>query len=38
MAAGTRYTGWTHRALVGVSLVLLALMTVLEAGSQSVFP
>jgi len=38
MAAGTRYTGWTHRALVAVSVVLLALMTVLEAGSQSVFP
>jgi len=38
MAAGTRYTGWTYRALLAVSLVLLALMTVLEAGSQSVFP
>jgi len=38
MAAGTRYTGWTYRALVGVSVVLLALMTVLETGSQAVFP
>jgi hypothetical protein len=38
MAAGTRYSGWTHRALVAVSVVLLVLMTVLEAGSQSVFP
>ena len=38
VALGTRYTGWTHRALVAVSIVLLTLMTVLEAGSQSVFP
>ena len=38
IAVGTRYSGWTHRALVAVSVILLALMTVLEAGSQSVFP
>ena len=38
VALGTRYTGWTHRALVAVSIVLWTLMTVLEAGSQSVFP
>jgi hypothetical protein len=38
MAAGTRYTGWTFRILVGVSVILLALMTVLETGSQAVFP
>jgi len=38
MAAGTRYSGWTYRALVAVSLTLLALMTILETGSQAVFP
>ena len=38
VAVGTRYTGWTHRVLVAASVILLALMTVLEAGSQSVFP
>jgi len=38
VAAGTRYSGWTYRILVAVSVVLLALMTVLETGSQAVFP
>ena len=38
VAAGTRYTGRTHRVLVAVSVVLLALMTALEAGSYAVFP
>jgi len=38
IAAGTRYRGWTHRALVGVCLVLLVLMTILETGSHAVFP
>jgi len=38
MAAGTRYSGWTHRILVAVSVVLLALCTALEVGSHAVFP
>ncbi len=38
MAAGTRYSGRTFRIMVAVSVVLLALMTVLEAGSNAVFP
>jgi len=38
MAAGTRYSGRTHRVLVAASVVLLALMTILEAGSNAVFP
>jgi hypothetical protein len=38
IAAGTRYSGRTHRILVGVCVVLLALMTILEAGSNAVFP
>jgi hypothetical protein len=38
IAAGTRYRGWTHRALVVVSFVLLILMTILETGSHAVFP
>ena len=38
MALGTRYEGRTHRVVVAVSVVLLALMTMLEAGSQAVFP
>ena len=38
MAAGTRYSGRTHRLLVVASVVLLALMTVLETGSNAVFP
>ncbi|HEY4928657.1 MAG TPA: hypothetical protein VIH95_05860 [Acidimicrobiales bacterium] len=38
IAAGTRYSGRTHRILVAVCVVLLALMTVLEAGSNAVFP
>ena len=38
MAVGTRYSGRTHRILVAASVVLLALMTVLEAGSNAVFP
>ena len=38
MALGTRYEGRTHRVVVAVCVVLLALMTALEAGSQAVFP
>jgi hypothetical protein len=38
IAVGTRYSGRTHRILVGVCVVLLALMTILEAGSNAVFP
>jgi hypothetical protein len=38
MAAGTRYSGRTHRILVVACVVLLALMTALEAGSNAVFP
>jgi len=38
IAAGTRYSGWTHRILVGLSVILLALMTLLETSSQAVFP
>ncbi len=38
IAAGTRYSGWTHRILVATCVVLLALMTALEAGSNAVFP
>ena len=38
IAVGTRYSGRTHRILVAASVVLLALMTALEAGSNAVFP
>ena len=38
IAAGTRYSGRTYRVLVAVCVVLLALMTILEAGSNAVFP
>ena len=38
MAVGTRYTGRTHRILVAVSVVLLALFTALELLSLAVFP
>jgi hypothetical protein len=38
IAAGTRYQGRTYRILVAGCLVLLALVTVLEAGSTAVFP
>lgn len=38
VAAGTRYTGWTHRILVVVSVVLLGAVTALEFFSWAVFP
>jgi len=38
VAAGTRYTGRTHRILVATSVVLLALMTLLETANHLVFP
>jgi hypothetical protein len=38
IALGTRYRGRTHRWLVAVGVILLALMTVFEASSLAVFP